>query len=72
MFERRIDHLETALLHLTRAVTSLLGAVQSLKDEAKVESPQLRLIETSETQIRQAHQHLVQAVELMSEPAENG
>ena len=69
--QQRIERLELAVLHLSRAVNDLVGAVQAAKIEAQ--GGPRGLLDTlhgdSEGLVRQAYKHVEQAVNSISEPA---
>jgi hypothetical protein len=70
MSDHRIQQLELAVLHLTRAVNDLVGVIQAQKIEAKqgpINLPDENLHGNSETLLQAASQHVREAFETIAE-----
>jgi len=70
-YERKIERLELAVLHLTRAVNDLVDALESTRNEANASA--IRVAGTTlhsdpESAIRAAKEHLKEALDMIAEP----
>ena len=70
-YERKIERLELAVLHLTRAVNDLVDALESTRIEAKARPLRvagITLHSDPEAAIRAAKEHLKEALDTIAEP----